>query len=114
LVLALAWWARNAGARTIATAVAAGAIGCVAVLTPWFVYNAGRFHARVLISTNDGLALAGSNCDPVYHGPNIGLWVEVPPCAYSDAELARLDAAQFARTRQHLDQSDISTLYRQK
>jgi 4-amino-4-deoxy-L-arabinose transferase-like glycosyltransferase len=114
LLLAIAWWMRSAGAAKVIAALGAGVLGSIVVLAPWFAYNASRFHDRVLISTNDGLALAGSNCDLVYHGKNIGLWVIVPPCVYTDAELARLDAQHFARTHQHLDQSDISTLYRHK
>jgi 4-amino-4-deoxy-L-arabinose transferase-like glycosyltransferase len=114
LVLALAWWARAAGPRAVTIAVVAGAAGCVAVLAPWSAYNSSRFHDRVFISTNDGLALAGSNCAPEYNGSGIGLWTNAPPCAFSDAQLAHLDATQFARTHRHLDQSDISDLYRHK
>ena len=95
LVVALAWWARAAGTRAVSIAVVAGAAGCVAVLAPWFGYNASRFHDRVFISTNDGLALAGSNSAPQYYGPSIGLWDNSPPCTFSDAQLAQLDAAQF-------------------
>ena len=99
LVLALAWWARAAGRRSVVIAVVAGAAGCGLVLAPWFACNSSRFHDRVFISTNDGLALAGSNCAPEYNGPSIGLWTDSPPCTYSDAQLAQLDAAQFrART----------------
>ena len=43
------------GVRCGATACAG--LAMLAVLAPWFIYNAGRFDERVLISTNDGLAL---------------------------------------------------------
>ena len=38
----------------------------VLVVAPWVVYNMTRFDEPMFLSTNDGLALAGSNCDPVY------------------------------------------------
>ncbi|HEY1741496.1 MAG TPA: glycosyltransferase family 39 protein, partial [Acidimicrobiia bacterium] len=114
LVLALAWSARRAGARAVTIAVVAAALGCGVLLVPWSVYNSTRFHDRVFISTNDGLALAGSNCASAYSGSGIGLTSLVPPCTYTDAQLAQLDAAQFARTHHHFDQSDISDLYRHK
>lgn len=53
-------------------AVAATATALV-VIAPWVVFNNARFEERTFISTNDGLALVGSNCGPVYHGSAIGL-----------------------------------------
>ena len=53
----------------VLTAVGAAVI----VVAPWVVYNLTRFEERTFVSTNDGVALAGSNCDPVYHGAGIGL-----------------------------------------
>ena len=44
------------------------------------LYNLGRFDERTFVSTNDGIAIAGSNCDPVYSGGAIGLTVLRPPC----------------------------------
>jgi 4-amino-4-deoxy-L-arabinose transferase-like glycosyltransferase len=55
-----------------ALAVAAVAMS-VLVVAPWVGFNLARFHDRTFISTNDGIALLGSNCDPVYHGNAIGL-----------------------------------------
>ncbi len=43
------------------------------VIAPWVLFNFGRFADRTVLSTNDGVALAGSNCDPVFHGDDIGL-----------------------------------------
>ena len=114
LVLALAWSLRARGLRAVSAAVIAGAVGCGVLLVPWIAYNSTRFHDRVFISTNDGLALAGSNCRAAYEGAGIGLTSLVPPCTFSAAQLAQLDAAEFARTHQHLDQSDVSDLYRHK
>ena len=48
--------------RLAAFAVAAAAL----VVGPWVLYNVSRFKEPTFISTNDGLALAGSNCAPVY------------------------------------------------
>ena len=45
--------------RRIGAAVGAS----VLVVAPWVVYNLSRFDQPVFLSTNDGLALAGSNCD---------------------------------------------------
>lgn len=50
------------------------------VVGPWVVYNNIRFEERTLLSTNDGIALAGSNCDRVYYGGGIGLTSLDPPC----------------------------------
>ena len=49
------------------------AAGTLMVLGPWVIYNNLRFDEPTLISTNDGLALAASNCEPVYYGSGIGL-----------------------------------------
>lgn len=51
------------------------AIGAVAalVLAPWTARNLLRFEEPVLVSTNDGLTLLGSNCDRSY-GDGLGFW----------------------------------------
>jgi hypothetical protein len=43
------------------------------VIGPWVLFNNLRFHDRTFISTNDGIALAGSNCKQVYYGAGTGL-----------------------------------------
>jgi 4-amino-4-deoxy-L-arabinose transferase-like glycosyltransferase len=48
-------------------------ISLLVVLSPWFIYNASRFETRVILSTNDGLAMVASNCDEAYSGGSIGL-----------------------------------------
>jgi hypothetical protein len=87
LVLPVAWFARRRDGAASATSgtswLALGAAGCiaaVAVVGPWVGYNLARFDKRTFVSTNDGIALAGSNCDPVYSGNAIGLTVLRPPC----------------------------------
>ena len=52
----------------VVTAVAAGV-----VVGPWVVYNMVRFEEPTWLSSNEGIALLGSNCDAVYHGDGTGL-----------------------------------------
>ena len=53
--------------------VAVGTGVAAAVMLPWVIYNMSRFDEPVLLSTNDGIALLGSNCETVYFGPDTGL-----------------------------------------
>jgi len=59
-------------ARLTAGALSVGAV--LLVVAPWTLYNATRFTNPVLVSTNDGLTLAGANCDATYYGRAIGFW----------------------------------------
>jgi 4-amino-4-deoxy-L-arabinose transferase-like glycosyltransferase len=77
------------------TAVVAAAL----VLAPWVAFNLARFREPTFISTNDGITLAGANCDEMYHGPGIGLWT-LGDCTGS------LDRPG--------DQSQVSSQYRHK
>jgi 4-amino-4-deoxy-L-arabinose transferase-like glycosyltransferase len=52
------------GAAVLAAAVLVG---------PWVGYNLARFKEPTFLSTNDGIALLGSNCDSVYNGDGMGL-----------------------------------------
>jgi len=52
---------------------AAGTGIAVAVMLPWVAYNMSRFEEPVSLSTNDGIALLGSNCETVYYGEDTGL-----------------------------------------
>lgn len=52
---------------------AAGTGLAVAVILPWVAYNMSRFDEPVFLSTNDGIALLGSNCETVYYGEDTGL-----------------------------------------
>jgi hypothetical protein len=49
-------------------------LACLAVLTPWVVFNLSRFDRPVLLTTNDGTTLVGANCPEMYAGPDIGGW----------------------------------------
>lgn len=66
------------------------------VLAPWAAYNFSRFERPVLVSTNDGLTLIGSNCPEAYSAGGIGLWV-----------LACADGPRPGE-----DQSEVSARYR--
>src|SRR5207248_1467341 len=60
------------------------AVSGIVVIAPWVGYNVSRFRDPTFISTNDGLALAGSNCSRVYSGHSIGLTAIDPPNACID------------------------------
>ncbi len=77
------------------TAVVAAAL----VIAPWVGFNLWRFKEPTFISTNDGITLAGANCEEMYYGPGIGLWT-LGSCTGS------LD--------QRGDQSQVSTHYRHR
>ena len=59
-------------------------IASLVVVGPWVGFNASRFKDRTFVSTNDGIALAGSNCDNVYYGDGIGLTSITGPDACID------------------------------
>ena len=76
------------------------------VLVPWIAYNVPRFHHVVLISTNEGGALGGANCDDAYSGAALGGWsllcvvdnVDRPEEDASDRSIRlRHDALSYAR-----------------
>jgi len=67
---------RRRGLALAASAVAATLL----VVGPWVLYNESRFKDTTLLSTNDGITLAGANCDHVYYGNAVGLWYFGPPC----------------------------------
>jgi 4-amino-4-deoxy-L-arabinose transferase-like glycosyltransferase len=85
---------------------AAIAVGCfVVVLAPWTLWVRTQFVRPVVVSTNDGLTLAGANCDETYYSSSIGYWsldcgeALLDPAldaSQNSAEL-RADAASFAR-----------------
>jgi len=65
-------------ARSIAVAqrwklAGVGVLAAVVLIAPWVGYNLARFKEPTFLSTNDGIALLGSNCDSVYFGDGIGL-----------------------------------------
>lgn len=98
LALPVAW--RAPGDRRVLTSAALAA--SVAVIAPWVAFNLARFDDRTTISTNDGIALAGSNCDPVYYGRAIGLTAITGPDACIDTPPPPGD------------QSEVATVYRDR
>jgi len=73
------------------------------VVMPWVGYNLSRFHDPTFVSTNDGIALLGSNCDPVYWGHGIGL---------TSVAAGPTDCLQNPPPPG--DQSQVSTIYRKR
>lgn len=70
--LALAVRGRTWGQRFRWLAV--GALGFLALVGPWVVFNLVRFDHTVILSENLGGTLATSNCDEVYYGDKLGFW----------------------------------------
>jgi hypothetical protein len=62
-----------------------------AVVAPWVIWNQVRFDGPVFISTNDGLTIAGANCDSTYYD-DVGGWDIW--CAYRTEIPEGYDAAQ--------------------
>ena len=48
----------------------------VAVVVPWTIRNAVKFHAFVPVSNNVATLVDGANCDATYAGHQLGLWRE--------------------------------------
>jgi 4-amino-4-deoxy-L-arabinose transferase-like glycosyltransferase len=71
---------RISARRLTVLGVALGA--SLLVMAPWVGRNLLTFTEPVTLSTGDG-TLAGSNCEPTYYGPRIGMWdltcMETPP-----------------------------------
>jgi 4-amino-4-deoxy-L-arabinose transferase-like glycosyltransferase len=61
-------WARRAALVAVACVAAALAIA------PWTVRNIARFDQLVPVSTNADSVIGGANCDPTYHGDDVGGW----------------------------------------
>jgi hypothetical protein len=56
------------------------------VIAPWAARNLATFDRPVLISTNDGTVLTGSNCDATYAGDRLGSFVTgcIPRVRFAD------------------------------
>lgn len=82
--------------RRIGRLVLSG-LSLLAVVTPWTIYNLGRFQRPVLLSNNSGSTFDQSNCNITYYGPLTG--------SYSLGCLAPLSATE-ARQDQSLQSVD--------
>ncbi len=84
------------GGADRAALLVTGLIGAALVIAPWVGFNLSRFDDATYLSTNDGIALLGSNCDVVYSGPAIGLTsvagrrncLDVPPPPGDQSQVA--------------------------
>src|ERR1700676_1669506 len=93
-----------------------GTLSMLVVLSPWTIYNLGRFHDLVLLSNNAGSATVVANCNPAYYGPLTGFYdlscephnLRSTPSAlertdqqiattYAEHHLSRLPVVVFAR-----------------
>ena len=100
LAIPVAWPLRRAGMRPVAVALLTATAGTAVVIGPWVAFNMTRFAEPVFIATNDGVTLAGANCDAAYYGSGIGLWRTLP-CTFTAAEAAKRG-----------DQSELNHAYR--
>jgi 4-amino-4-deoxy-L-arabinose transferase-like glycosyltransferase len=101
---------RGSRVRVVGTLV----VSSLVVITPWIAYNNARFDRLTLLSTNDGLALAASNCLPVYSGSAIGLTrYDAAPIDASPEEKAR-DVYCIEDPEPQGDQSAVSAAYRDR
>ena len=77
--------------RQLLSRVAVLMVSASAVVAPWVLWNQVRFDGAVFISTNDGLTIAGANCDSTYFD-DVGGWNIW--CAYETEIPEGYDAAQ--------------------
>ena len=68
------------------------------VIAPWVLWNQSRFSDSVYISTNDGLTLAGANCDKTYYN-DVGSWDIW--CAYETTIPKDADASRASMLMRH-------------
>ncbi|MEO6469984.1 MAG: glycosyltransferase family 39 protein [Acidimicrobiia bacterium] len=100
--------------RTRARVLFASALTAAMLLSPWTIYNAGRFDHPVVLSTGLGGLLGHSNCPAAYDGPLVGSWVGgcakgLPrrlPADESSADLLLREAA-FQYAGDHLDRLPV-------
>lgn len=105
-------WPGPGRVRRLGAGVAAWAL----VVAPWVAYNLSRFEEPTFVSTNDGLALAASSCDPVWYGPGTGLTsyeveagcVDDPPPPGDQSEVSRVYRERAVRyVREHLGRAPV-------
>jgi 4-amino-4-deoxy-L-arabinose transferase-like glycosyltransferase len=84
----------------------------LAVLVPWTIRNAFRFHAFVPVSNNAATLVDGANCDATYGGSQLGLWRE-SFSTYGDTARtlpqARACFEGFAIADPHFDEADVAS-----
>mgnify|MGYP001273122613 CR=1 FL=1 len=72
---ALVMWlvGRRSGMRPLKDVIAATGVA-IAVMLPWLIFNLVRFDEPVFLTTNEGPALLGANCDDTFYGSAQGGW----------------------------------------
>jgi 4-amino-4-deoxy-L-arabinose transferase-like glycosyltransferase len=73
LAVPAVWIGQRSSRRAALAAVGVVVLAAAVVVGPWVIYNLTRFEDPVFVSTNDGIALVGSNCHTTYYGQGIGL-----------------------------------------
>jgi len=73
VALPAVWFAIRRADAQLWRALGATVAGAAVVVAPWVGYNLSRFEEPTFVSTNDGVALLGSNCHDVWNGDAIGL-----------------------------------------
>ncbi len=71
----------------------------VGVMLPWLVFNLVRFDEPVFLTTNEGPALLGANCDDTYDGPAEGGWSLF--CLFDPVERSNEDPSTRSARQRH-------------
>ncbi|HVN49895.1 MAG TPA: glycosyltransferase family 39 protein [Acidimicrobiales bacterium] len=92
----LAWRVRGVSAGRRVALVGCLLGGTVIAVTPWIAYSSSRMGGFVILTTNSGNELVGSNCPSTYHGSYLGAWDPacVPPTPTNESELRFADASR--------------------
>lgn len=84
--------------KTRVAHLAIAGAAAVMVVSPWVIRNQIRFEEPTTISTQDGLLLLGTNCEPAYEGGGRGFWL--------------LSCIDLVNVPEDADQSERSAAYR--
>jgi len=76
IVVPLGFFLRDLATRDRVVRVLIALGVAVAIIAPWTIRNAVKFHAFVPVSNNVATLVDGANCDATYAGPQLGLWRE--------------------------------------
>lgn len=122
LVVPVVLAARGISWRRRLTWLAASAASAAVILAPWTIFNAGRFHEPVVLSTSLGVTMAAGACDATFSGDLLGHF-DSPSCVYphigtfgsrdrSEVDL-RYRSVALDYTRGHLDRLPVVLLARE-
>lgn len=106
----------DSGRAARARLVAAAALTCVAVLTPWTIRNLIVFEEPVFVATNSTAVFAGANCDGTYRGESLGGWLYVcygeDPMGDESQWASEYRRRGMAYAREHADRLPVVVLAR--